>query len=74
MGLVLQVENYEVYAYTWDDVFKSFELRHTPLLKRLKYDQEQLAKELLEEVSESEGREMVNDLTNIATELVVNAN
>ena len=74
MGLVLQVENYEVYAYTWDDVFKSFELRHAPLLKRLKYDQEQLAKELLEEVSESEGREMVKDLTNIATELVVNAN
>ena len=74
MGLVLQVENYEVYAYTWDDVFKSFELRHAPLLKQLKYDQEQLAKELLEEVSESEGREMVNDLTNIATELVVNAN
>lgn len=74
VGLVLQVENYEVYAYTWDDVFKSFELRHAPLLKRLKYDQEQLAKELLEEVSESEGREMVNDLTNIATEIVENVN
>lgn len=74
VGLVLQVENYEVYAHTWDDVFKSFELRHAPLLKRLKYDQEQLAKELLEEVSESEGREMVNALTNIATDLVVNAN
>lgn len=25
IGLVVQVENYEVYAYTWDDVFKSFE-------------------------------------------------
>lgn len=74
VGLVLQVENYEVYAYTWDDVFKSFELRHAPLLKRLKYDQEQLAKELLEEVSESEGREMVNDLTSIVTERVVNVN
>ena len=57
IGLVLQVDNYEVYAYTWDDVFKSFELRHAPLLKRLKYDREQLAKELLEEVSENEGRD-----------------
>ena len=38
------------------------------------YDNNALAKELFEEVSESEGREMVNDLANIATEFVVNAN
>ena len=50
IGLVMQVENYEVYAYTWDDVFKSFELRHAPMLKRLRYDREQLAKELMDEV------------------------
>lgn len=74
IGLVVQVENYEVYAYTWDDVFKSFELLHAPLLKRLKYDREQLAEELLQEVKESEGRDKVNDLTDIAVKKLKNVN
>ena len=74
IGLVFQVENYEIYAYTWDDVFKSFELRHAPLLKRLKYDQEQLVKELLKEVAESEEREKVNELTDIALKSLKNVN
>ena len=66
VGLVIQVENYEVYALTWDDVFKSFELRHAPLLKRLNYDREKLAKELMKEIENEEGRDKVNTLTNIA--------
>ena len=66
IGLVIQVENYEVYALTWDDVFKSFELRHAPLLKRLNYDREKLAKELMKEIENEEGRDKVNTLTNIA--------
>lgn len=66
IGLVIQVENYEVYALTWDDVFKSFELRHAPLLKRLNYDREKLAKELMKEIENEEGRDKVNALTNIA--------
>lgn len=72
--MVGQVENYEVYAYTWDDVFKSFELRHAPLLKRLKYDREQLATELLQEVEGREGRDKVDNLTSIAVGEVRNAN
>ena len=72
--MVGQVENYEVYAYTWDDVFKSFELRHAPLLKRLKYDREQLATELLQEVEGREGRDKVDNLTSIAIGEVRNAN
>ena len=68
----MQVENYEVYAYTWDDVFKSFELRHAPMLKRLKYDREQLAKELMEEVKSDEGRDRVDALTNIAVSATAN--
>jgi len=72
IGLVVQVENYEVYAYTWDDVFKSFELRHAPLLKRLKYDREKLAEELLQEVENIEGRDKVNSLTSIAVDEVRN--
>lgn len=72
IGLVVQVENYEVYAYTWDDVFKSFELRHAPILKRLKYDREQLAKELMDEVASDEGRGKVDALTDIALSTISN--
>ena len=72
IGLVMQVENYEVYAYTWDDVFKSFELRHAPMLKRLRYDREQLAKELMDEVRSDEGRDRVDVLTNIAVSATAN--
>lgn len=72
IGLVGQVENYEVYAYTWDDIFKSFELVHAPLLKRLKYDREQLATELLQEVENSEDSNKANALTSLALEQVKN--
>lgn len=43
-GLVLQVDNYEVYAFTWDDIFKSFDLRHSFILEKLNYDREHLLK------------------------------
>lgn len=66
IGMVNKIENYEVYALTWDDIFKSFELRHAPLLKRLKYDREKLAEELMKEIGDEEGRDKVNALTNIA--------
>ena len=45
-GLVTKIENYEIYALTWDDVFKSFELRHSFLLDKLKVDQEAIAAKL----------------------------
>lgn len=70
IGLVLQVENYEVYTFTWDDVFKSFELRHAPLLKRLNYDREKLVEELMKEIEDSEGREKANTLTSIAVDKI----
>lgn len=63
VGLVNQVENYEVYALTWDDVIKSFELKYQPLLKKLKYDREQVANELMRESAQKEGREKVEALT-----------
>ena len=37
-GLVNKVNNYEVYAYTWSDVFTMFELRHSHSYKKLKRD------------------------------------
>jgi len=66
VGLVNIIDNYEVYALTWDDIFKSFELRHAPLLKRLNYDREKLAEELMNEVKHEEGRNKVNALRDIA--------
>ena len=36
--LVTSLLNYEIYVMTWADVFKDFELRHSFLLDKLKYD------------------------------------
>lgn len=66
VGLVHEIDNYEVYALTWDDIFKSFELRHAPLLKRLNYDRKKLAEELMNEVKHEDGRNKVNMLRDIA--------
>lgn len=66
VGLVHEIDNYEVYELIWDDIFKSFELRHAPLLKRLNYDREKLAEELMNEVKHEDGRNKVNMLRNIA--------
>lgn len=48
VGLVHEIDNYEVYALTWDDIFKSFELRHAPLLKRLNYDRGKIGRRTYE--------------------------
>ena len=66
IGLVFQVDNCEIYALTWDDIFKSFEIKHRPMLERLKYDIEQMANELMAEVSDTEGREKADTFTQIA--------
>ena len=68
--MVNKIEDYEVYALTWDDIFKSFELRHASLLKRLKYDREKLTEELMKEIGDEEGRDKVNALTNIAIDKI----
>ena len=65
-GLVFSVENYELYALTWADVFKSFELRHSFLLKKLKIDQEAIEKDISQQLGNSTGREVVNNLTALA--------
>ena len=71
VGLVFQVDNCEVYALTWDDIFKSFEIKHKPMLERLKYDRERVANELIAEVSDIEGREKADTLTKIAVAKVL---
>lgn len=62
-GLVLSVENYELYALTWADVFKSFDLKHSFLLDKLKIDQAAIAEELSQKAGETTGRETVNHLS-----------
>ena len=56
IGLVSKSENYEVYAFTWDDIFRNFEFRHKPMLERLKYDKEMVAAELQKQVGDTDGR------------------
>lgn len=63
LGLVTAIDNYEVYALTWDDVFKSFEIRHSFLLDKLKVDQEAIAKELTAKSGSSENQEAANNIT-----------
>lgn len=67
-GLVMQAENYEIYALTWDDVFKSFDLRHSFILDKLKSDREAIAKELFDD-NPADEKQMVTELTKIATSL-----
>ncbi|MCD8196267.1 MAG: hypothetical protein LUE24_03755, partial [Lachnospiraceae bacterium] len=66
VGLVFQVDKCEIYALTWDDIFKSFDIRHKLMLERLKYDRERVANELMAEVGNIEGREKADALTEIA--------
>ena len=61
-GLVNKIKNYEIYAYTWDDIFKDFDLRHSFILDKLKYKKELLSKEIEDKIT-SESRETANLLT-----------
>lgn len=62
VGLVHKVGDYEIYAFTWGDVFHSFEMRFAPLLEKLKYDREQIANELSATTDHADGRERVDNL------------
>lgn len=45
-GLANIIENFELYALSWDDVFQAFEARHSFLLSKLKLDYSQVSTEL----------------------------
>lgn len=61
--LVKQSGNFEIYAMTWDDVFKNFEINNKYILKKLEFDKALIAEEI-KEISPKDGRDYVNDLTN----------
>jgi hypothetical protein len=44
--LVKQSGNYEVYAMTWDDLFRSFEIKHKYLLEKLSFDKKAMEEHL----------------------------
>ena len=66
LGLVNITENYEIYALTWDDVFKSFEISHSFCLDKLKLDRDEIISKI-KLSSEEKSKETVDKLTNAIT-------
>jgi hypothetical protein len=46
--LIKAVNNFEIYAYTWDDIFKTFDLSHRFLIDNLEFDRNAVKAELVE--------------------------
>lgn len=66
--LVQSIKNYEIFALTWDDLFKIFENRHKQLINRLEFKSS-----IIEEL-ESKGITMSIDSSNDLTSKAVNQN
>lgn len=62
-GLVDIIGNFELYALSWDDVFQSFEARHSFLLSKLKLDYSQVSTELGLSEDTPTSKEEVTELT-----------
>lgn len=65
--LVMQLNNYEIYAMTWADVFKNFELSHSFMLDKLKYDCNKI-----QDIIEFETSDASRTLADEITERIVN--
>lgn len=67
--LVHQAGRYEIYALTWDDLFRTFEIKHNYLLEKLEFDKDAIQQELkskgitLNTVSSDEITEQIIDLS-----------
>lgn len=59
--LVRPGRDYEIYAMTWSDVFKNFEISHKYILNKLEFD-ESIIKDEIEKISDKQGREFVNEM------------
>ena len=59
-------DNYEIYAFSWDDVFKSFDLRHSFLLDKLNYNRDSLISEI-ENSHNTKNRKAVDSITHSIT-------
>ena len=67
--LVNKVDNYEIYAMTWDDVFKSFELTHYYVLEKLDFDKNAIQQEIESVRADRSG---VNQITKKVLKLETN--
>ncbi|WP_394904001.1 ATP-binding protein [Clostridioides difficile] len=65
--LVRWSEKFEIYAMTWDDVFKSFEIRHRYLLDKLNMDKSMIQDEL-----EAKGIDLSRKSADILTNNILN--
>ena len=61
-GLVHINSNYEIYAFTWEDIFTSFDLRHSFLLDKLNYNRDTIISEI-ETSCNTKDRKAVDNLT-----------
>lgn len=53
--LIDVVANFEIYAMSWDDVFKSFELQHNYILEKLGFDKSQIKNDIPSVLSTKDG-------------------
>jgi len=64
--LVHQAGKYEIYAMTWDDLFRTFEIKHNYLLEKLEFDKNAIKEEL-----ELKGINLDSDSSDKVTEQVI---
>lgn len=60
--LINKRKNFEIYAMSWDDVFKNFELNNKYILEKLEFD-EVLIKDEIDELKDENGRVLVDEIT-----------
>lgn len=63
-GLADIIENFELYALSWDDVFQSFEAKHDFMLSKLKLDYSQVAADLGLGLNQLDSKKAVTEATN----------
>ncbi len=62
----------KIYALTWDDVFKSFELRHSFILDKLKNESRRNKQKMLFNNKTQNEKQMVSELTQKAISRTAN--
>ena len=65
--LVQEIDNYEIYALKWDDVFKIFEIRHNNFINKLEFNKSSIIEEL-----ESKGITLNKEASNYLTGIAIN--
>jgi len=67
-GLVDVIENFEIYAFSWADIFQSFEARHKLMLEKLRLDYSQISTEYGNDDMLA-SKESANQITEVLTSI-----